>query len=81
MNEAKKNVDQIIKEIEEGEKDFLMGWNEIKKLKEMYVNQKGFESAEQSWHSFIGRKFQKMVVKCKKAAKYLWVSHACYFHP
>lgn len=61
MSQLKKKVEQIIREIEEGKKDFLTGWNEIKELKKKYVNQAGFKSAEQSWHSFIGRKFQTLV--------------------
>jgi len=62
VSNLKKRIEEIIKQMEKGKIDFLTAWNEIKKMKNEYVGQKdAFKSAEQSWHSFIGKKFQKMV--------------------
>jgi type II restriction enzyme len=62
MSKLKKRIEEIITQLKNRKIDFLTAWNEIKKLKDEYVEQKeAFKSAEQSWHSFIGKKFQEMV--------------------
>jgi len=62
MSKLKKRIEEIITQLKNRKIDFLTAWNEIKKLKDGYVEQKEvFKSAEQSWHSFIGKKFQEMV--------------------
>lgn len=58
MADAKQMIEDLILKIEKGKMDPLKGWNEIKNLKERYVK----EYSEQSWHKYIGDKFQKNVV-------------------
>lgn len=66
MSNPKQKVLEIIRKIEAGEMDSLKGWNEIKKLRDEYVqtlksHYPQLESAEQSWHSFMGNKFERIV--------------------
>jgi len=66
MSDPKKNIESIIKDLEAGNKDPDKAWLEIKKLKESYVSNltlhhPHIENPEQSWHSFIGRKFEKII--------------------
>jgi type II restriction enzyme len=66
MNDPKQKVQKIIQQIEGGQIDPIKGWDEIKSLKEEYVlnlneHHPNLRSAEQSWHSFIGNKFERIV--------------------
>lgn len=66
MSDPKRKVLKIIQQIEDGQVDPTKGWNEIKRLKEEYISNLSkhhpkIKSAEQSWHSFIGNKFEKLV--------------------
>jgi hypothetical protein len=57
LNNPKQKVQEIIQQIEKGQISSTEGWDKIKKLKEEYVDILN----EQSWHSFIGNKFEKLV--------------------
>lgn len=72
MDNPKQKVQRIIKQIEERQIDVIKGWNEIKRLKEEYVanlneHQPDLKSSEQSWHSFIGNKFERLVTSTIRA--------------
>ncbi|MDI6840700.1 MAG: BsaWI family type II restriction enzyme [bacterium] len=72
MSDPKQKVLKIIQQIEKGEINPKEGWNEIKKLKDEYVtilttHYPHLRSAEQSWHSFIGNKFERIVGSIIKA--------------
>ncbi len=58
MVSVKQTIEDLILRIEKGEIDPLKGWKDIKSLKERYVE----EFSEQSWHKYIGDKFQKDIV-------------------
>jgi len=62
MVDAKKNVEKLIFEIEKGKIPPEKAWDKIKKLKELYVK----NYSEQSWHSYIGNKFQNIVYSILK---------------
>jgi type II restriction enzyme len=62
MSDAKETVDSLISKIEKGEIDPKEAWNKIKDLKELYVKQ----YSEQSWHVYIGNKFQQVVCSILK---------------
>jgi type II restriction enzyme len=57
MRNAKQDVEDLIIKIEKGIVPPEQAWNEIKKLKELYVRQ----YSEQSWHVYIGNKFQNVI--------------------
>ncbi|HCJ67106.1 MAG TPA: hypothetical protein DHV62_07230 [Elusimicrobia bacterium] len=66
ITDPKQKVREIIKKVEEGEIDPKDGWDEIKRFKDEYVSNlikhyPHLKSAEQSWHSFIGNKFESIV--------------------
>jgi type II restriction enzyme len=62
MSDAKQKVDNLITQIEKGEIDPKEAWDKIKELKEEYVQQ----YSEQSWHVYIGNKFQGVVYSILK---------------
>jgi len=62
MSDAKETVDGLISKIEKGEIDPKEAWNKIKALKGLYVKQ----YSEQSWHVYIGNKFQQVVYSILK---------------
>lgn len=62
MNNAKQRVLNLISEIEKGKIPPEKAWDEIRKLKELYVVQ----YSEQSWHKFIGDIFQLVVYSILK---------------
>jgi type II restriction enzyme len=62
MSDAKQRVLNLISEIEKGKIPPEKAWDEIKKLKELYVRQ----YSEQSWHVYIGNKFQRVVYSILK---------------
>ena len=62
MVDVKKNVEKLIFEIEKGKIPPEKAWDKIKKLKELYVK----NYSEQSWHSYIGNKFQNIVYSILK---------------
>jgi len=57
MTDVKQNVENLILEIESGRIPPEQAWDEIKKLKELYIQQ----YSEQSWHVYIGNKFQNVI--------------------
>lgn len=57
MRDAKQVIENLILEIEKNAVTLQEAWDRIKELKEIYVQQ----YSEQSWHTFIGNKFQKAV--------------------
>ena len=57
MTDPKSKVDSLILRAEKGEMPPERAWNEIRRLKDEYVRNYN----EQSWHVFIGHKFQKIV--------------------
>jgi len=66
MIDPKQKVQSIIKQIEKGEISFTEGWSKIRTLKDDYVDNldrhdSSIKDSEQSWHSFIGNKFEKLV--------------------
>jgi len=66
MNDPKKNIENIIRDLEAGNKDPNQAWLEIKDLKKSYVenlktHHSHIKDPEQSWHSFIGRKFENII--------------------
>jgi len=62
MVDVKKNVEKLIFEIEKGKIPPEKAWDKIRKLKELYVK----NYSEQSWHSYIGNKFQNIVYSILK---------------
>jgi type II restriction enzyme len=62
MSDVKRTVDSFILKIEKGEIDPKKAWDRIKELKELYVEQ----YSEQSWHVYIGNKFQRLVYSILK---------------
>lgn len=62
MINAKQRVDNLILEIEKGSIDPKEAWDKIKELKEDYVRQ----YSEQSWHVYIGNKFQNLIYSILK---------------
>lgn len=62
MSDAKHKVDSIIVRVEKGEIDPKEAWYKIKELKEQYVKQ----YSEQSWHVYIGNKFQRVILSILK---------------
>jgi len=71
MSDPRRKIDDIILKIEKGEVAPEKAWNEIRKLKEDYVQRlRNFDprvqNAEQSWHVFIGNKFEKVVYSILK---------------
>ncbi|MEM2704730.1 MAG: BsaWI family type II restriction enzyme [Candidatus Bathyarchaeia archaeon] len=62
MVNAKQKVESLILEIEKGNIDPMDAWNKIKKLKKTYVQQ----YSEQSWHVYIGNRFQKVIYSILK---------------
>lgn len=65
----KQEIENIIKRLEKAEVTPKEGWEEIKKLKDIYLHNltshyNNIKNPEQSWHSFIGNKFEfEKVVK------------------
>ena len=57
MADAKQRVNNLILEIEKGSIEPKEAWSKIKELKEVYVQQ----YSEQSWHVYIGNKFQNVI--------------------
>ena len=57
MKDIKENIDDIINKIEKGQMLPEKAWFEILKMKDEYVR----EYSEQSWHSYIGNKFEKVI--------------------
>jgi|BEDMetMinimDraft_2_1075160.scaffolds.fasta_scaffold00850_2 hypothetical protein len=57
MVDVKKDIEAIINKIKEGQIPPERAWLEIRKMKEMYVRR----YSEQSWHSFIGSKFEEII--------------------
>lgn len=62
MVDVKQRVEKLISEIEKGNVDPKEAWNKIKELKEDYVHQ----YSEQSWHVYIGNKFQNVIYSILK---------------
>jgi type II restriction enzyme len=72
VSDPKKKVIEIIQQIEKGQIHTLKGWDEIKKLKNEYLTKlnthhPALKSAEQSWHSFIGNKFERLILSTIRA--------------
>lgn len=57
MNDAKQTVEDLIRDIAAGVVAPREGWDRIQALKDQYVTQYN----EQSWHSYIGKKFQQII--------------------
>jgi type II restriction enzyme len=57
MVSAKEHIDNLINDIESGKINPSKSWNLIKNFKDQYVT----EISEQSWHVYIGNKFQKVI--------------------
>jgi type II restriction enzyme len=62
MSDTKQRIDNLITRIEKGEIDPKEAWDKIKELKEEYVQ----HYSEQSWHVYIGNKFQGVVYSILK---------------
>jgi type II restriction enzyme len=62
MSDAKHTVDNLILRIGKGEIDPREAWDRISELKELYVQQ----YSEQSWHVYIGNKFQQLIYSILK---------------
>ena len=62
MVNVKQRVNDLISEIEKGNIDPKEAWSKIKELKEDYVRQ----YSEQSWHVYIGNKFQNVIYSILK---------------
>jgi type II restriction enzyme len=61
-NDIKERIDATINEIELGKVTPAKGWNMILSLKEDYVKNFASEkNGEQSWHTYIGNKFQAVI--------------------
>lgn len=57
MIDAKEHIENTINKIRKGEIPPEKAWSVIVKMKEEYVKQ----YSEQSWHSFIGNKFEEVI--------------------
>lgn len=57
MKDIKENIEDVINKIEKGQIPPEKAWFEIVKMKDEYVRQ----YSEQSWHSYIGNKFEKVI--------------------
>jgi len=62
MSDAKHTVDDLILRIGKGEIDPREAWDKVRELKELYVQQ----YSEQSWHVYIGNKFQQLIYSILK---------------
>jgi len=62
MDDIKQKVENLILDIQQGKIPPEKAWDEIKKLKESYVQ----EYSEQSWHVYIGNKFQYVIYSILK---------------
>ena len=62
MANIKESVEKMILKIEKGEIPPEKAWDKIKELKESYVK----NYSEQSWHSYIGNKFQNVIYSILK---------------
>lgn len=58
VNDTKQMIEDIIREIRDGETEILEAWERIANLKDLYVKQ----HSQQSWNTFIGNKFQEAVL-------------------
>lgn len=56
--DTKKQIESIVREVTEGTIDPEIGWSKIQALKESYFAQYN----SQSWNSFVGNKFQQMII-------------------
>jgi type II restriction enzyme len=66
MSDPRRKIDDLILRIKKSEVAPEKAWDEIRKLKEEYVQRlrvfdPSVKDAEQSWHIYIGNKFQKVV--------------------
>ncbi len=71
MNDPKQKVAEVINRIERGEIAPEKAWAEIRDLKDEYVKvltryYPKIRDAEQSWHTFIGNKFQQLIYSILK---------------
>lgn len=57
MRDPKQEVERVIEDIKSGKIEPHKSWDLIRRLKEQYVEQIN----EQSWHSYIGNKFQAVI--------------------
>lgn len=57
MIDVKKTIEEIIAEAQREKTSPYKVWDSIKRLKEEYV----YQYSEQSWHTYIGNKFQNVV--------------------
>jgi len=57
VSDPKKEVESVIEDIKSGKIDPHKSWDLIKSLKKQYVEQIN----EQSWHSYIGNRFQAVI--------------------
>lgn len=71
MYEPKRMINDVIQKVKEGKIDPAEAWEEVKKLKDSYITyisqQEPGKDAEQSWHSFIGHKFEEVIDEIIKA--------------
>lgn len=66
MIDPKKKIDELIDRIKKGDIAPEKAWDEIKKSKDEYVAllttyYPHIKDAEQSWHTFIGNRFQELI--------------------
>lgn len=66
MSDPKRKVDAVIDRIEKGEIAPDKAWNKIRNMKDEYVAlltkyYPHIKNAEQSWHTYIGNKFQQLM--------------------
>lgn len=71
MSDPKQKVVRVIDRIERGEIAPEKAWDEIRNLKDEYVElltryHPRIKNAEQSWHTFIGNKFQQLIYSILK---------------
>lgn len=71
MSDPKQKVVEVIDRIEKGEIAPDKAWTEIRNMKDEYVElltkyHPKIKNAEQSWHTFIGNKFQQMIYSILK---------------
>jgi len=67
MEDVKERIENMISKIKKGQIPPEKGWFEIVKMKEEYVKQ----YSEQSWHSFIGSKFEEVIYSILKGYVFL----------
>lgn len=67
MKDIKENIEDIINKIEKGQIPAEKAWFEIVRMKDEYISQ----YSEQSWHSYIGNKFEKVIYSIIKG----YISH------